>query len=233
MAFQLVQEFTFERVDYSYDRERDVLDISFGPPAPAIAIQVEDWLAIRMGVQPPVLQGMTIVGFKRVFEKVNPYVERELPERVQRLANVTVEVSYDDITDTLIMRFDEEPSGLDKKQSSYKRQTPSIFEPLSRRVTPTGPATRAVEDLSLHNVYLEKSLPSKELVGIKILEYTRCGPAALEGLFGAIIDTLFEPSAEYDENAHLITNALIERLDWQKVAALAASERLTTNRLAA
>jgi hypothetical protein len=77
----------------------------------------------------------------------------------------------------------------------------------------------------LRNVYLEKSLPSKDFVGIKILEYTRYGPAALEAIFGAIIDTLFlEANAEYDENenARLITNALLEHLDWQKVAELAA-----------
>ena len=75
---------------------------------------------------------------------------------------------------------------------------------------------------SLHNVYVEKALPSKDIVGLKILEFTKCGPAAWEGIFGAIIDTIFEPPAEYDENVHLITNALVQRFDWRKFAALAA-----------
>jgi hypothetical protein len=39
---------------------------------------------------------------------------------------------------------------------------------------------------------------------------------------GAIIDTLFESNVEYDENARLITNALMQRLNRQKVATLAA-----------
>ena len=224
MAFQLVQEFTFERVDYSYDRQRDVLDISFGPPVPAIAIQVEDWLAIRMRQQPPFLQGMTVVGFKRIFEKVNRYVEKELPQRMKRLAKATVEVSYDDATDTLIWHIEEQSS--DRRKSvrhrfGRKRRSPSIFVPLSRSAGHTTFSVDAEEPL--RNVYLEKSLPSKDFVGLKILEYTRCGPAALEVIFGAIIDTLFlEASAEYDDNARLITNALIQRLDWEKVAELAA-----------
>jgi hypothetical protein len=44
----------------------------------------------------------------------------------------------------------------------------------------------------------------------------------LEGIFGAIIDTIFEPPVEYDENVHLFTNALVQRFDWRKFAALAA-----------
>ena len=75
---------------------------------------------------------------------------------------------------------------------------------------------------SLHNVYVEKALPSKDIVGLKTLEFTKCGPAAWEGILGAIIDTIFDPPAEYDENVHLITNALMQYLDWQKYATLAA-----------
>ena len=216
MAFDLVQRLNFGKVDYSYDRRGDVLDISFGPPAPAVAIQVEDWLAIQMGLQPPFLQGMSIVGFKRIFEKINRYAEKELPKRMKKLANARLEISHDDDTDTLIMRWEEEPSGLGKLVKnlfSYKRQKPSIFEPLSKSGSLDDP---------LRNVYVQKSLPSKEIVGLKIFEFTKCGPTALEAIFGAIIDTIFEPSAEHDENAHLITNALIQRLDWQRVATLAA-----------
>jgi hypothetical protein len=35
------------------------------------------------------------------------------------------------------------------------------------------------------------------------------------------IDTISEPPVEYDENVHLFTNALVQRFDWQKFAALA------------
>ena len=57
MAFNLVQKFEFDRVGYNYDRSGDVLDISFGPPAPAVAVQVEDWLAIRIDCCPALLSG--------------------------------------------------------------------------------------------------------------------------------------------------------------------------------
>jgi len=69
MAYKLVQEFKFDKVDYQYDRRGDLLDVSFGPPAPAIALQVEDWLAIQVRIDPPSFQGMTIVGFRNIFEK--------------------------------------------------------------------------------------------------------------------------------------------------------------------
>ncbi len=217
MAFELVQKFKFERVDYSYNRESDVLDISFGPPAPAVALQVEDWLAIRIQLDPPNLQGMTIVGFRKIFEKINRYAEKELPRRMKRLVSVSLEISisYDDQTDTLIMRWDEKLSGwpwLSKGLLKRKRQKPSIFEALSREPFD-----------SLRTVYVEKALPSKEVVGLKIFEFTKCGPAAIEAFLGAIVDTIFDPNTKHDENAHLITNALIQRLDWTRFASLGAS----------
>jgi hypothetical protein len=213
MAFKLVQEFKFEKVNYSYDRRGDVLEISFGPPAPAIALQVEDWLAIQVRINPPSFQGMTIVGFKTIFEKINRYAEKELPKRMKRLARVVMTIAYDDESDTLVFRADEEPSALQRLLKKLRFQPAgmlSIFEPLAAVGQPLG------------NVYVEKSLPSKDIIGIKILQYTKCGEAALEGIFGAIIDAAFEPNAEHDENVHLITNKLIQRLDWQKFASLAA-----------
>jgi len=217
VAFNLVQRFEFESVDYSYDRSGDVLDISFGPPVPGVALQVEDWLAIRMHVAPPYFQGMTIVGFRKIFEKINRYVEKELPKRMQKLARTSIEMSfsYDDQSDTLIIRWTEELSGwrrLAEKLFQQRRTKPSIFETLSSHP----------ED-SLRNVYVEKTLPSKQIVGVKILEFTKVGPAAIEGILGAMIDTIFEPRAEHDENAHLITNTLIENLDWTRLARLVAS----------
>ncbi len=223
MAYKLVQEFKFEKTDYSYDRRGDVLDISFGPPAPAIALQVEDWLAIQVRLNPPSLQGMTIVGFKRILEKINRYAEKELPKRMKRLARVKMSIAYDDGSDTLAYRWEEDESPvrrLLRKLFFHRKGRPTIFEPLSKGGAVALPATAAEQ--SLHNVYVEKALPSKDIVGLKILEYTKSGPAALEGIFGAIIDAIFEPRAEYDENVHLITNALVQCFDWQKFATLAA-----------
>ncbi|PYT66254.1 MAG: hypothetical protein DMG39_27170 [Acidobacteria bacterium] len=217
LAFNLVQKFEFDRVAYNYDRSGDVLDVSFGPPAPAVAVQVEDWLAIRMTIAPPYFQGITIVGFRKIFEKLNRYVEKELPKRMKRLARTSVEVSfsYDDQSDTLIIRRTEQLSGwhgLVEKFFRRRRSRPTIFESLS-----TYP-----ED-SLRNVYVEKTLPSKEIVGVKILEFTKVGPAAIEGFLGAMIDSIFEPGVEQDENAHLIANVLIANLDWSKLGRLVAS----------
>lgn len=223
MAFELVQEFKFENLDYSYDRRGDVLDISFGPPAPAIALQVEDWLAIQVRVNPPSLQGMTIVGFKKIFATINKYVEKELPQRMRRLAAVKMSVTYDNESDTFVMRWEEEVRGFRRFVQRFfrrKREKPSIFEPLSKTRELASEETTA--DQSLRSVYVEKSLPSKDIIGIKILEFTKCGPAAFEGFLGAIVDTLFEPNAKHDENIHLITNLLMQRLDWRKVAAVAA-----------
>lgn len=206
MAFQVVQTFRFARAEYSYDRTGDVLYISFGPPAPAIAIQVEDWLALRIRLQPPLLVGMTVVGFKKIFEKVNRYIEQELPARIKTLTDVSLNMSYDDLTDTLMVRLAERVFLLERirKLFGYSKPEASIFEPL------------------LPNVYIEKRLPSKDAIGFKILEYTRCGPAAIEAFFGAIVDTIFEPDRCREENARLITNALIRPLDIDRLAALAA-----------
>jgi hypothetical protein len=223
MAYKLAQVFKFEKVDYSYDRTGDVLDISFGPPAPAIALQVEDWLAIQVRITPASIQGMTIVGFKKIFEKINGYAEKELPKRMKRLAKVEMSIAYDDESDTLVYRWEDvgfSPRRLLTKVFSPGKGIPTIFEPLSKGRAVALSATAAEQ--SLHNAYVEKALPSKDIVGLKILEFTKCGPAAWEGILGAIIDTIFEPPAEYDENVHLITNALVQRLDWQKFAALAA-----------
>lgn len=223
MAFELVQEFKFENLDYTYDRRGDVLDISFGPPAPAIALQVEDWLAIQVRVNPPSLQGMTIVGFKKIFATINKYVEKELPQRMRRLAAVKMSVTYDNESDTFVMRWEEEVRGFRRFVQRFfrrKREKPSIFEPLSKTRELASEETTA--DQSLRSVYVEKNLPSKDIIGIKILEFTKCGPAAFEGFLGAIVDTLFEPNAKHDENIHLITNLLMQRLDWRKVAAVAA-----------
>ena len=217
LAFNIVQKFEFDSVDYSYDRSADVLDISFGAPAPSVALQVEDWLAMRVSATPPYFQGMTIVGFRKIFQKINGYVEQELPKRMKRLANTSIRISfsYDDQSDALIVRLTEQLFGWHGFVERLFRRTrpgPSIFERLSSHP----------ED-SLRNVYVEKTLPSKQIVGVKILEFTKTGPAAIEGIFGAMIDSIFEPKADHDENAHLIANALISKLDWPRLGRLVAS----------
>lgn len=194
MAFQVIQTFNFEDVRYSYDRAADVLYVSFGAPRPAVALQLEDWLAVRLSTEPPFIVGMTVVGFRRIFEKMNRYAEEELPGRMERLARLTITVSYDDQTDTMIMRATDP---LDKTRLS-------VFEPLAP------------------NVYLEKSLPSKEVLGVKILDYTKQGVTAIEAMMGRIVDTIFEPERAREENARLITNVLMRHIDWTRLAAIAA-----------
>jgi len=194
MAFQVIQTFNFDDVRYSYDRTSDVLYVSFGAPRPAVALQLEDWFGLRISPEPPFFVGMTVVGFRRIFERINRYVEEELPGRMERLARLTLSISYDDQTDTMIMRMMDQ---LDTTRLS-------IFEQLAP------------------NVYLEKSLPSKDVVGIKILDYTKQGLAAIEAMMGRIVDTIFEPQGARDENARLITNVLMRHVDWSKLAAIAA-----------
>jgi hypothetical protein len=195
MAFKVVQTFDFEDVRYSYDRVGDVLYVSFGPPRPAVAVQLEDWFAIRLSQEPPFFVGMTIVGFKRISEKINRYVEEELAGRMERLARSTISIAHDDQTDTLIMCATDP---LDT------RPTLSVFEPLAP------------------NVYLQKSLPSKDVIGVKIFDYTRQGLTAIEAMIGRIVDTIFEPERTREENARLITNVLMQHVDWSKLAAIAA-----------
>lgn len=166
-----------------------------------------------MRINPPSLQGITIVGFKTIFEKINRYAEKELADRIRRLATVKMSISYDDGSDTLAYRWEEDEFPVPAEGR------PTVFEPLSKVAAARSPATAA--EHSLCNVYLKKALPSKAIVGLKILEFTKCGPAALEGILGAIIDTIFESNAEYDENVHLITDELVQHFDWQKLAALA------------
>jgi hypothetical protein len=215
LAYNIVQKFEFDRLDYDYDPIADVLDVSFGPPAPSVALQVEDWLAIRISVARPSLQGLTIVGFRKIFQKINGYVEHELPKRMKRLAHTSLQVSisYDDQSDTLIFRLTEHTIGWRRLVERFHRRKPepSIFERLSDHP----------ED-SLRNVYVEKTLPSKRIVGVKILEFTKTGPAAIEGFLGAMVDSIFEPKARQDENTHLIANALISKIDWPKLSRLVA-----------
>jgi hypothetical protein len=192
MAFELAQTINFGDVRHTYDRAGDVLYLSFGQPVPAAVVQVEDWLALRISITPPALVGMTIVGFRAIFRKIRPYIERELPGRIERLATLSMSVRYDEEKDALVIREERTGPGL------------SLFEPLAP------------------NLYVEKTVPSKDVVGIKIMDFTRQGPEAIKTMFGLIVDTLFDPMAPRDENADLITKAVMRRFDWRTLAQLAA-----------
>lgn len=98
----------FDEVQHDYDREADVLYISFGPPRPSVTLAVEDWLAIRVTPSAPQICGLTIIGFKRIFAKIRPDLIESLPSRIDKLKTARFLVQYFDETDTLTFRFEEE-----------------------------------------------------------------------------------------------------------------------------
>lgn len=105
MAFVIDQR--FEKTDHHYDREGDVLYLSFGPPIPAISLVLEDWLVLRITPGVPRLVGMTLIGFKKLFSKVRPDLIKELPTRVERLKQACFFIGYSDDSDTLTFRFED------------------------------------------------------------------------------------------------------------------------------
>jgi uncharacterized protein YuzE len=106
MAFIIEQQ--FDDVQHHYDREGDVLYISFGPPMPAVSIPVEDWFLIRITPKTPRICGFTFIGFKRLFSKIRPDLIKELPARVERLKRAKFFAQYIDETDTFTIRFEED-----------------------------------------------------------------------------------------------------------------------------
>ena len=119
MAFLIEQR--FEDAQHEYDREADVLYISFGAPRPAVALTVEDWLVIRISPSPPQICGLTIVGFKSIFSRIRPDLIQELPERIHKLKRARFLADYSDATDTLTFRFEEE------QPASYERFVDNIY----------------------------------------------------------------------------------------------------------
>lgn len=106
MAFVIEQQFA--DAQHHYDREGDVLYVSFGPPTSAVSLTVEDWFIIRMAPNTHKICGITIVGFKRLFSKMRPDLVKELPARVDRLRKAHFLARYVDETDTLTVRFEED-----------------------------------------------------------------------------------------------------------------------------
>lgn len=128
MAFVIEQR--FEDAHEEYDREADVLYISFGPPRPAVALTVEDWLVVRISPSPPQICGLTIIGFKSIFSNIRPDLIQELPERIGKLEKARLLVRYSDETDTLTYRFEEE------QPAYYERFSDNIY--LERSLAGTG-----------------------------------------------------------------------------------------------
>lgn len=106
MAFVMEQQ--FEDVQHQYDREADVLYLSFGPPRPSVTLAVEDWLALRISPSVPQICGLTIIGFKRIFSEIRSDLIESLPSRVEKLRRAHFRVQYFDETDTLTFRFEEQ-----------------------------------------------------------------------------------------------------------------------------
>ena len=106
MAFVIEQP--LEGAQHEYDRDGDVLYISFGPPRPCVTLAVEDWLAIQVTPSAGQLCGITIIGFKRIFSQIRPDLIENLPERVDRLKKARFCVQYMDETDAWTVRFEEE-----------------------------------------------------------------------------------------------------------------------------
>lgn len=188
MAFVIEQR--FEDAQHEYDREADVLYVSFGPPRPSVALAVEDWLAIRITPSAPQICGFTIIGFKRIFSRIRPDLIENLPERVARLKTAHFLVQYSDETDTLTFRFEEEQ--------------PAYFERFG------------------DNIYLERALVGREIVGFKITRYTEQGGVAMEELLSSMIGALFAAPGTPLSPADALTRAFLEHLDIPKLLSLAA-----------
>ena len=106
MAFVIEQR--FDTIEHLYDRDGDVLYLSFGPPMPSVSLVVEDWLILRMAPGTPQICGVTIIGFKRIFSKMRPDLVEELPAKYARFQKARFIARYTDETDALTFRFEEE-----------------------------------------------------------------------------------------------------------------------------
>lgn len=106
MAFVIEQR--LDEAQHHYDKDGDVLYVSFGPPMPAVSVNIEDWLILRITPGGRHLCGLTIIGFKRLFEAVRPELITELPERLDRISQARFVATYADDADTLTVRFEEE-----------------------------------------------------------------------------------------------------------------------------
>ena len=106
MAFVIEQR--FDAIEHQYDRDGDVLYLSFGPPVPSVSLVIEDWLVLRVSPGAPQICGVTVIGFKKMFAKMRPDLVEELPARVARLQKARFVARYSDETDALTFRFEEE-----------------------------------------------------------------------------------------------------------------------------
>ena len=56
-------------LNFFYDKESDILDISIGSPQPAISDEIGDDIIIRRSLEGDEIVGFTILNFERRFEK--------------------------------------------------------------------------------------------------------------------------------------------------------------------
>jgi hypothetical protein len=187
MAFVIEQR--FDTIEHQYDRDRDVLYLSFGPPVPSVSLVVEDWLVLRMAPGAPQICGVTIIGFKKIFSKMRSDLVEKLPARVARIQKARFIANYSDETDVLTFRFEEE------QPAYYER-----FE---------------------SDVFLERTIVDKRIVGLKITHYTERGEGSVEKVLNAIIDALFAPSGS-TLPADGLTRAFLEHLDLPRLLSIAA-----------
>jgi uncharacterized protein YuzE len=57
-------------IEYSYDEEADVLYLSFGPPRPAVGMDIGEGTILRYDEREKIIVGITIIGVGQRAKKV-------------------------------------------------------------------------------------------------------------------------------------------------------------------
>jgi len=70
------------KINFFFDEEGDVLDITFGNPRKAVAKELRNDIAIRVDPKTGEIVGITILNFMRRFREKKKTEKIELPARV-------------------------------------------------------------------------------------------------------------------------------------------------------
>jgi len=70
------------KINFFFDEEGDVLDITFGKPRKAVAKELKNDIAIRVDPKTREIVGITILNFMRRFREKKKTEKIELPARV-------------------------------------------------------------------------------------------------------------------------------------------------------
>ncbi|MBI1930449.1 DUF2283 domain-containing protein [Candidatus Poribacteria bacterium] len=62
-------------LNFFYDKEGDILDISIGPPQPAVSDEIGDDVIVRHHPETDEIIGFTILNFERRFEQHEKHYE--------------------------------------------------------------------------------------------------------------------------------------------------------------